>query len=185
MNRQQRRKSERSLIKKYVRTQKAIREQAGFTPLLNTTEGYSMDSLRKLDGRELVNCQVVPSELSRQDFEMTLREFGEAIQAADTELPVPRVEYLVIVKPYPYKSKAEMEKTCKTILTRYSPYNFFALIAATPPEEYDPANKEHVLAFAHYFIERFRSMPGSVGILQGGLAGAQRRMEQDNAHQRN
>ena len=89
---------------------------------------------------------------TRQDFELTIREFGEAIQASDKELPSPRIEYICVFKPFPYETKEEMSQVCMTILKKYSPFNVYALTTGTPPPGSDVTNKKHVYAFAYHLL---------------------------------
>ena len=106
--------------------------------------------------KELASVFILTPVETRQDFELTIREFGEAIQASDKELPSPRIEYLAIFKPFPYDTKEEMSQVCETILKKYSPYNVYALTTGTPPPRTDLTNEKHVYAFAYHLLTNQR-----------------------------
>ena len=102
--------------------------------------------------KELASVFILTSTEDRQDFEMAIREFGEAIQASDKELPTPRIEYICVFKPFPYDTNEEMNAVCETILKKYSPYNVYALTTGTPPPGTDLTNEKHVYTFAYHLL---------------------------------
>ena len=127
---------------------------------INATQkvGWRMDPTQKslpkhppIDG-EVASVSILTPTKDRQDFEMAIREFGEAIQMSDEELPSPRIEYVCVFKPFPYETSEEMGQVCSTILKKYSPYNVYALTTGTPPPGTDVTNKKHVYAFAYHLL---------------------------------
>ena len=90
MSRQLRRQKARSELKK-ARKGMGVAREVGWkeVPGMKNSKQPPKDS-------EAVPVFILGPVETRQDFELALREFGEAIQAADTVLPVPRIEYIAI-----------------------------------------------------------------------------------------
>ena len=148
-------------MSRQLRRRKARNELKQAKRGMNAAEkvGWRMDHNAKINpskqppiDKELASVFVLTPVETRQDFELALREFGEAIQASDKELPSPRIEYLAIFKPFPYDTKEEMSQVCMTILKKYSPFNVYALTTGTPPPGSDITNKKHVYAFAYHLL---------------------------------
>ena len=155
MSRQLRRQKARSELKK-VRKGMGVARDVGWkeVPGMKNSKQPPKDS-------EAVPVFILGPVETRQDFELALREFGEAIQAADTVLPVPRIEYVAIFKPFPYETNEEMYAVCSTILEKYSPDNVYGLPTGTPPEDTDFTNEKHLYAFAYHLIVTQRKLQGA------------------------
>ena len=162
-----------------LRRQKARRDLKQMKRAMNATSkaGWQIRPCSKKGkqppvDKELTSVFILTPVKTRQDFEMTIREFGEAIQASDPELSCPRIEYICIFKPFPYETKEEMSQVCNTILKKFSPYNVYALSTGTPPPGTDFTNEKHVYAFAYHLLNIQRKTQYEV--LQAELAAASR-----------
>ena len=154
--RQSRRKKERREFKRHLKAIKASRN-VGWDMKHSTKNSKSPPT-----GKELASVSIQGPTESNQDFELGIREFGEAIQESDNHLPTPRIEYIAIFKPFPYETSEEMCSVCETILKRYSPYNVFGLATGTPPIDLDFTNDEHVYAFAYHLLTTMREKNGHI-----------------------
>ena len=154
MSRQLRRQKARNELKK-VRKGMGLMREVGWkeVPGMKNSRQPPKDS-------EAVSISILAPVKTRQDFELALREFGEGIQASDAVLPVPRIEYIAIFKPFPYETNAEMYAVCSTILDKYSPDNVYGLPTGTPPEDTDFTNEKHLYAFAYHLIATQRKLQG-------------------------
>ena len=166
-----------------LRRQKARNELKRAIKGMNTAEKVGwrkVDDAKKTPSKqppidkELASVFILAPVETRQDFELAIREFGEAIQASDVELPCPRIEYLAIFKPFPYETNEEMNAVCETILKKYSPYNVYGLATGTPPPDHNPKNEKHVFAFAYHLAHVLRDTYRDE--LQKELAAAELRM---------
>ena len=148
-------------MSRQLRRQKARNELKRAKKGMNATKkvGWRMDQNAEINpskqppvGKELASVSILTPTETQQDFELAIREFGEAIQASDKELPSPRIEYICVFKPFPYETKEKMSQVCVTILKKYSPFNVYALTTGTPPPGSDVTNKKHVYAFAYHLL---------------------------------
>ena len=155
-SRQSRRKKERRDLKRHLNAMKASRK-VGWDMKPGTQFPKSPPT-----GKELASISIQGPTESKQDFELGIREFGEAIQESDNHLPTPRIEYIAIFKPFPYETSDEMCSVCETILKKYSPYNVFGLATGTPPIDLDPTNEKHVYAFAYHLLTTMREKNGHI-----------------------
>lgn len=149
MNRQQRRKLEREKAKLQKRAHNSIdfkRQIQSDLSVLNFEESIPLSA-------EWENIQLVNSN-QRQAFEQQVREFGELIAVID-ETYGPRMEHVLVLKPFPYASSDEMAKACVTMLSKYSPHNYYAILTVTPPELYD-GSSQHQKALCMYILNYFR-----------------------------
>ena len=145
MNRQQRRKLEREKAKLLRRAHSGI----DFKRLAQSGSIFDATSSIALE-LECLSVHVVSSN-QRQHFEQQVREFGELIAVYDKTFP-PRIEHVIVFKPFPYMSSAEMSMACRTMLFKYSPHNYYVIITATLPADYD-GNQE---ALCHRILKDFR-----------------------------
>ena len=152
MSRQLRRQQARNELKRSIKGMNAA-ETVGWRKVhdakINPSKQPPID-------KELASVFILTPVETRQDFELGIREFGEAIQASDKELPSPRIEYLAIFKPFPYDTNEEMNAVCETILKKYSPYNVYGLATGTPPPDHNPKDEQHVFAFAYHLAYMLR-----------------------------
>ncbi|MYF97792.1 hypothetical protein F4212_01455, partial [Candidatus Poribacteria bacterium] len=97
MNRQQRRKLEREKKKKLICSFQSAKN-VGWTESEFDNDVLNDDSI---SSEQIIAPYVCTPTTDKQEFEMTMREFGEAIQQSDTVIPPPRFEYIIIIKPHP------------------------------------------------------------------------------------
>ena len=148
MNRQQRRKLEREKAKLLRRAHSGI----DFKRLAQSGSIFDATSSIPLE-LECLSVHVVSSN-QRQHFEQQVREFGELIAVYDKTFP-PRIEHVIVFKPFPYMSSAEMSKACRTMLFKYSPHNYYVMLAVPPPEGYD-GSLSHQKALCYGILKYFR-----------------------------
>ena len=67
----------------------------------------------------------------QEDFQIGLREIGEATAVEDKGHIVPRPIFILMSKPLPDSTQNSM-KIAETILRKYSPFNFIVCITFTP-----------------------------------------------------
>ena len=170
MNRQQRRKLEREKAKIQQRAHSSI----DFKRVIDSDRSH-FDFEKSIPlASEWESFQVVDKD-QRQDFEHQVREFGEIIKVLDETYP-PRIEHVVVLKPFPYPSSDEMAKACSTMLSKYSPHNYYAIITATPPAGYD-GSVEGQKAVGWYFFTYFRESEHSRNVRQEFISGLRRKLE--------
>lgn len=151
MTRQQRRKFERNKSKYNDRSHSSIDFKGLGTYRIDESFITFEESL-PLES-EWMFVQIVNSD-DRQEFEQSVREFGEIIAVSDKSYP-PRIEHVVVLRPFPYGSSKEMSKACSTMLSKYSPHNYYAIIRATPPAWYD-GSLEHQKCLSWNMVKYFR-----------------------------
>lgn len=155
MNRQQRRAEQRKQKKAMRRAFMKGRDVGWDVGWKSEELDNAIDALEKqglgTDNAVYQSIYICTPGEDRPSFELTIREFGESIQAEDLELPIPRIVNIFIYKPFPYESNAAMEKACHTILEKFSPYNFYLMVTGTLPKDIADTN-ENRTAFASYAV---------------------------------
>lgn len=91
----------------------------------------------------------------QEEFEIGLREIGEATAVEDKGHIVPRPIFILMSKPLPDSTQNSM-KIAETILKKYSPFNFIVCITFTPEKFFkggiDLKNDKDISAIIAYVL---------------------------------
>lgn len=108
----------------------------------------------------------------QEDFEIALREIGEATAVEDKGHIVPRPIFILMSKPLPDSTQNSMKIT-ETILKTYSPFNFIVCITFTPEKVFkgriDFKNDKDTSAVITYIFYNSIRREGFLEHIQEGL----------------
>ena len=167
-NRQAFRKKRRKRIKSIAKASiEAMETYSG-----KNVNRSSLQGLTEADIANSPSLYLLHGNTKQEDFEIGLREIGEATAVEDKGHIVPRPIFILMSKPLPDSTQNSM-KIAETILKTYSPFNFIVCITFTPEKFFkggiDFKNDKDTSAIITYILYQSIRQEGFLEHIQEGL----------------